>query len=60
VQPLGVEWALRTFHLHHRAGGSVVKQLVDVIDNGRLYRLDIPKSDSPGHRTSQLATIGGP
>ena len=24
------------------------QQLVDVIDNGRPYRLDIPKADSPG------------
>jgi hypothetical protein len=28
--------------------GDVVKHLVDVIDSGRPYRLDIPKADSPG------------
>jgi hypothetical protein len=27
---------------------DVVKQLVDVIDNGRPYRLDIPRADSSG------------
>jgi hypothetical protein len=36
----------------------MVKQLVDVIDNGRPYRLDIPKADSPGQWKLQNESAG--